>query len=235
MNQLAWIGPSLLALVALGGNFMQQRRITSLEARVAAVAAASEKGAGDEATVLMLARIERLERQSTWRSATPTAAPSAPAGAAAPAAAPQDVHQLREDVDALLTGEAVSTEQGKARLRALIAETQQAQWAERQQRRDERILTRLTEAAHLNSRQVDDLTKAMADERTQRQALLGNGRGDGNPDELRPALQALRAQTDQKARAILDAEQYKQYEASRTFGRGQRGGFGGGGPAAPGQ
>ncbi len=234
MNQLAWIGPSLLALVALGGNFMQQRRITSLEARVAAVAAASEKGAGDEATVLMLARIERLERQSTWRSAAPAAAPSAPAGAAAPAAAPQDVHQLREDVDALLTGEAVSTEQGKARLRALIAETQQAQWAERQQRRDERILTRLTEAAHLNSRQVDDLTKALADERTQRQALLGSGRGDGNPDEIRPALQALRLQTDQKARAILDAEQYKQYEASRTFGRGQRGG-GGGGPAAPGQ
>lgn len=235
MNQLAWIAPSLLSLVALGGNYVQQRKISELETRLAAVTAASEKsGAADESA--LIARIERLERQSSWRSAA-AAAPAAPSAPAPAGAAPTgDVQQLREDVDALLTGEATATEQGKARLRALIAETQQAQLAERQERRDERILARLTEAAHLSSRQHDDLNKAMADERTQRRALLANGRG--NPDEIRPAMQALRAQTDQRARQILDAEQYKQYEASRTFGRGNRGGGGnnngGGGPAAVG-
>lgn len=164
-----------------------------------------------------------------WRAAAPTPpagaqASEVPTAPAAPSRAGAEVQQLREDVDALLTGEATATEQGKARLRALIAETQQQQGIERQQRRDERLLQRLSEGANLNARQRDELGQALTAERAQRQDILAKARAEagGSFESVRPALQALRTKTDEKARQILDAEQYKQYTASRSFGRGSQ-------------
>lgn len=255
MNHFVWLGPSLLALVSLSGNFVQQRRIASLEERVELLAAQRAGRAAEDAAGLG-ARIDKLEKQLAWR-VTPTAGPATAATAAttateapgAPANTAQ-VQQLREDVDALLTGEATATEQGKARLRELIADTQKQQWAERQERRDERIVTRLVESARLSPQQREQLTQALADERGRRATLLGSVRTGGGPlmgqpEDVRAQLQALRAETDQKLRTVLDAEQYKQYEAARSFGRGLRGGRdaeGGnaagpanpGGPALPG-
>lgn len=252
MNHFVWLGPSLLALVSLSGNFVQQRRIASLEERVELLAAQrAGRAAEDEAG--LGARVDKLEKQLAWR-VTPTVGPATAATAAtaapgAPANTAQ-VQQLREDVDALLTGEATATEQGKARLRELIADTQKQQWAERQERRDERIVTRLAESARLSPQQREQLTQALADERGRRATLLGSVRTGGGPllgqpEDVRAQLQALRAETDQKLRTVLDAEQYKQYEAARSFGRGLRGGRdteGGtaagptnpGGPALPG-
>lgn len=242
MKLLGWIGPSLLAALALTSSYMQQRRIASLEAQLAELQAA-QRAAGQDDSAALVGRVERLEKQLAWQASRPVVAGTAPA-AAAPGAAtapvivqganPGQVQQLREDVDALLTGEAISTEQGKARLRELISDAQRAQWAERQVQRDERIVSRLAESAHLSARQREDLTRALADERNGRNALIGGGRGGpGQPEEVRTQLQTLRAQTDQKMRSILDAEQYKQYEASRSFGRQRAGLPGPGGPEAP--
>jgi hypothetical protein len=233
MKQLITIGSWGLLLLALGGLYMQHRRVAQLEAKLASVAEKrSISGEIADEVAGLAARVGRLERIVSFRpptpaspsAAAPTAATSPPV--AAPTAAAGEVHQLREDVDALLTGEATSTEQGKARLRELIAETQQQQMIERMTRRDERLLQRLTENARLNSRQRDDLNKALEEERTQRRELLAKARaGSGNFEEMRPALQALRAQTDQKAKAILDAEQYNQYTSSRqNRGPRERGG-----------
>lgn len=235
MKLLSLAGP-ILAVAALGGVFVQQRRVTDLEKRVTALQqAAPDRGSSDDAVTALNGRMDRLERVVAWRAAAPTAsgtaAPSAPAVGAAPAPAGPEVQQLREDVDALLTGEATSTEQGKARLRALIAETQQQQWGERMAQRDERILNRLAENARLNQRQREDLGKVLAAEREQRRTLMAAARsGQGSMESLRPALQALREQTDQKAKAILDAEQMTQFTATRSRGpRGGGGGNGGGG------
>lgn len=242
MNYLSWIAPSVLAALALTGSYVQQRRITSLETQITELQTA-QRGRGNDESAALAQRLERLEKQLAWQASRPVVAGTAPEPAAAPGAAPVvvqganpgQVQQLREDVDALLTGEAVSTDQGKARLRELISETQRAQWAERQVQRDERIVNRLAESAHLSARQREDVTRALADERTQRNALVGGGRGgQGQPEEVRSQMQALRAQTDQKMRTILDAEQYKQYEASRSFGRQRAGLPGPNGPAAPG-
>lgn len=240
MNLLSWIGPSLLAALALTGSYMQGRRIASLEAQLVELQAAQRATGRDESAALA-GRVERLEKQLAWQASRPVVAGAVPDAAApvpvpviAQGASPGQVQQLREDVDALLTGEAISTEQGKARLRELISDAQRAQWAERQVQRDERIVSRLAESAHLSARQREDLTRALADERNGRNALIGGGRGGpGQPEEVRTQLQALRAQTDQKMRSILDAEQYKQYEASRSFGRQRAGLPGPGGPEAP--
>lgn len=234
MNQLAWIIPSVLSVAALGGVVVQSRHITALEARVAAPQEAPDDTSAELAT--LTARVAQLERQRAVRVVAAPSAPaeSPPAGAAAapvPTNVAAELKQLREDVDALLTGEATATEQGQARLRAVIADTQQRQWAEREEHRDQRILQQLTDEAHLNQGQRDDLAKALEAERTQRRTLLAGARsgdGQGRPEDVRSALQALRAQTDQRARSLLSAEQYTKYEASRTFGRGPRGGGGGG-------
>lgn len=225
----------MLAVAALGGVVVQHRHIAALEARAAQPQDSADDASAELAT--LTARVAQLERQRPVRLAPAPAAPaeSPPAaGAAVPAAAnlAAEVRQLREDVDALLTGEATATEQGQSRLRALIADTQQRQWAEREDRRDARILQQLTDEAHLNQSQRDELGKALEAERTQRRTLLAGARsaeGQGRPEELRSALQALRTQTDEKARSLLSAEQFTKYESSRTFGRGPRGGGGGGG------
>lgn len=233
MKLLFWVGP-VLAVTALGGVVVQQRRITGLEQRLTALQqASSERGSSEDAVATLSGRMDRLERVVAWRAAAPAASavasPSVPAaGAAAPVAGSPEVQQLREDVDALLTGEATATEQGKARLRALIAETQQQQWNERMAQRDERILTRLTETARLSPRQREDLGKVLSAEREQRRTLMASARsGQGSMESLRPALAALREQTEEKARAILDAEQMTQFTATRS--RGPRGGGDGGG------
>lgn len=243
MKPIALIVSWVLTLGAFVGLYTQHRRVSKLEARLAAPRDNSAQQETADEVAGISARVGRLERIVAFRPATPAptaAAPGAPAAPAAPAApSSPEMAQLREDVDALLTGEATNTEQGKARLRALINETQQQQWRERQVRRDERIVQQLTDSAHLNSRQRDDLTKIMEEERNQRRTLLENARnGGGDVQDMRPAMRALREKSDQKVREILDANQFNQYTQTRGSGRGQRGGGGGGGgggdnPAAP--
>lgn len=233
MAQFSWLFPSILAVGALGGLMVQHRHIARLEARVSAPSESPDDTAAELAT--LTARVAQLERSRARAIALPTAPPAAaPAAGGPPPVVPgnlvAEVQQLRQDVDALLTGEATSTEQGQARLRSLIADTQQRQWAEREERRDARIVQQLADDAHLSQAQRDDLGRAFEAERTQRRALLAGVRqGEGRSEELRSSLQALRAQTDQKARALLSADQYTKYEATRTQGRGPRGGGGGGG------
>lgn len=239
MKPIALIVSWVLTLGAFVGLYTQHRRINKLEARLAAPRDSSAAQETADEVAGLSARLGRLERIVAFRPATPAptaAAPGAPAAPAAPVApSSPEMTQLREDVDALLTGEATNTEQGRARLRALIAETQQQQWSERQVRRDERILQQLTDAAHLNSSQRDNLAKIMEEERNQRRALLESARnGGGNGQDMRPAMRALREKSDQKVREILDANQFNQYTQTRTAGRGPRGDRNGGdSPAAP--
>lgn len=242
MKLLVSLGPWVLSALAIGGFVLQERRVTQLERRVYALRESPGESPPHGDLAALSARVDRLEKTEAWRAAAPPPAagvqPTATATATATAApvpghGAGEVQQLREDVDALLTGEATATEQGKARLRALIAETQQQQWAERQQNRDARILQRLTETARLSPRQRDDLAKVLDAERAQRATLLASARGgQRSMEELRPAMQALRAETEQKAKAILDTEQLAQFTAARAPGRGPRGGAN---PANPAQ
>ncbi len=52
MNLLSWIGPSLLAALALTGSYMQGRRIASLEAQLVELQAAQRATGRDESAAL---------------------------------------------------------------------------------------------------------------------------------------------------------------------------------------
>lgn len=244
MKPLASILPVALSLFALGGLYVEHRRVTSLESQLVSArdAPAPEEGAHDPNAgdlALLRARVDRLDRV-TAAGPAPQAGLAGPIPAAATGAVaappPADIHQLRQEVDALLTGEATATEQGKARLKAILEESQREQWREREQRRDDRILSRIGESAPLSDRQREDLGKAMEAERTQRRVLMESARtGGADYDQLRPLIEALRAETDRKAKEILGSDQLAQYEAARAQARPPRAGAGSGAPETLGQ
>ncbi|MBI5542781.1 MAG: hypothetical protein HY901_02755 [Deltaproteobacteria bacterium] len=180
-------------------------------------------------------RVELLER-----------APAAPAGGAPTAAAAmtseEEVKQLkalRSDVDALLTGEPLGTEEGRKRLKEVVRSIQEEAFqdrvAQRDQARVERI-KRFVEEARLSSTQGQDLTRLLDEETKQRQALWEERRSAGQSDvpggqpRVREQLRALREKTDESAKNLLSADQFTQYKTMRSEDRGeQRGGGHGGG------
>ena len=230
----------LAAALALGVVGVQQWRIHDLQARLSASALRDPADPAEVAEITRLrARVDRLEhppRAAEVAPTAPVAAGSAAIGTTAPA-----VDAVRRDPDALLLGEAPRTPEGKARLRALVDEAQREQLREREQQRDERVLGRIAEEGRLTSRQRDDLSQALSIERTQRRALIDSARASLTGfDHLRPLLEALRAETDRKAKELLDADQYAAYAQGRGgtgSSRGPGGGARGGralGPAAAG-
>jgi len=141
------------------------------------------------------------------------------------------VANLREDVDALLTGEAVGTEQGRKQLHQIVRKVQEQVWQERRQQwqtmRDEmrrqRVKT-LAKEAGLNANQVERLNTLLDDERSQRRALRQGARSGQVPfAQVMEQMRTLRQTTDQKAKELLDSRQYAEYEKMRQERRGWRG------------
>jgi len=148
-------------------------------------------------------------------------------GGAAPAT-PADLAALREDVDALLTGEALETDQGRKRLHEVIRQAQEEAWQQRRQQwrqwrqqAQRGRLEELGEKARLNAAQVEQIGGMIEGERTQRRALVDQmRRGDKSFEQGRAELRALRQQTDQKVRELVDPAQYQAYEKMRAERRG---------------
>jgi hypothetical protein len=146
----------------------------------------------------------------------------------------------------------------KSALDQIHKQEQEAQQAQRDQRRKEmqqQRIAQLQQRLGLDQGQVDKISAIYDDAEAKRQDLMqtmaggqgggqgggpgGGGRG-GNPD-LRQAMQDLRTQEQQEITAVLTPQQQADYQVmqqeqqQQRGGRGGRGGFGGGGAApAPG-
>lgn len=189
----------------------------------------------DELSRLMK-RVDALERSGLPRPGEPTSVMTSE----------QQVKQLqalRTDVDALLTGEPLGTDEGRKRLKEVVRAVQDEMFSERTQQRQaqqdqERAdrLKKFVDEARLSSTQAQDLTRLLDDESARRKALwdarrtAGSEGGGLTGQQVREQMRTLRQTTDDGAKAMLSPEQYTQYESMRSEDRrGPGGGSGAGG------
>jgi len=175
----------------------------------------------------LVRRVEALERAPR----TVAARPGEPAAPADPEQRRKELEALRSDVDALLTGEALGTEEGRKRFKELVREAQDEVFSERTRERvtareEERAvrLKKFFEEARLSQTQQQDLSKLLDEEAAKRRTLQGQ-----RTPQTREEMAQLRKQTDDAARRLLDNEQAKQYDQMRHEERrdyARPGGFG---------
>jgi hypothetical protein len=236
MDKLWKIVSVTVALAALVVVLFQRVTIGRLEERLEAAEARRPGKTPDDP------RAARLERRVAWleqtvarvvrmslaggrgRAEGPAAGPAPASGAGSPAATSDRVSRLREDVDALLTGEALATEQGRKRLHQVVRDAQDQVWRERRQRwrkvhselRKERM-KEFAEKAGLSASQQQQLTSLLDGERSRRRQLMRSARDGEVPfTQAMKTIRGLRTETDQKVKGLLDSKQYEQYEKLRS-------------------
>lgn len=144
------------------------------------------------------------------------------------------VANLRDDVDALLTGEALDTADGRKRLHKIVRQAQQKAHAERRQRRQafhrqmiEHRMKEFADSTGVSERQAQEAMGILDQLREQRRSLFDAMRqGQKTYGETMTELRNARKEAEQKLGGILDEQQLDQFK--QTFlsrGRG-RGGFG---------
>lgn len=229
MRTFSKLLPLAVAFVALALVLMQRRTIERLDQALsrrdhAPAAGPSGSSASEDDLASLEQRVAALEqtiaRVFRMVLAADQRAPErempAPGGAQAVAA-------LREDVDALLTGEAVNTVKGREQLHQIVRQVQDELWQERRQQwtamRDEMRRSRVAELAkeaNLSPVQVEQLNGLLEEEQSQRQALR-RAIHEGKVDfaQVRAQMRSLRRATDDKAKSLLDSRQYPAYEKMR--------------------
>ncbi|MEQ8280018.1 MAG: hypothetical protein RMA76_42745 [Deltaproteobacteria bacterium] len=169
----------------------------------------------------LAARVSALER----RTLPTTAVAEAPEGEVA-----KEIETLREDVDAVLAYQPLDTEAGRKRLETIVRGVQDdvfrergKQMRERFERREDERFQSFVEDHSLDSSQTQVLRQAIDAEREKLHALFEREAGDGPPDfdKIRPALEAARDATKQRAAEVLDATQLEAFEEIRRFGPGR--------------
>lgn len=232
MDKLWKVLPLLLALAALVLVWVQRSTIQRMEAELAARPASRGAARASPTTVAagdrsdLEGRVASLEQTvaRVFRMVLAAGQTRERSGRSPGAAADNNaVTDLREDVDALLTGEAVSTDQGRKQLHQIVRKVQEEVWQERRQRWDamraERSRARvksLAKEAGLSANQEQQLNTLLDDERTQRRALRRSIRGGQLPwAQVREQMRSLRQATDQKAKDLLSSAQYEAYEKMR--------------------
>jgi len=243
MNRLLSVAPAAIAVVALVLVFVQRGEIRRLEQEVTrrlpaagagsptgharAGAPPSAPGAPVERRVAALEQtISRLFRMVVGQQGATRAAAAGEGDKQG--AAPEQVAALREDVDALLTGEALATDKGRERLHDIIRQAQQKQWEtwrnRRVEMRKQALRSRLRELADktaIPADKLETLTTTLDAERDQQRAIFrGLRQGQKTVDQARAEARALRQSTDQQAKQLLDDKQFAEYEKMRQQGRG---------------
>ncbi|RKH12490.1 hypothetical protein D7Y13_24905 [Corallococcus praedator] len=247
MNRILGIASVGLASVALGvalwGPGRSEAPATDAAPRVqdtsADVRALQTRVKALEETVQLLSR--RMMAFEQQPGTTPGGSGPAPAGLEA------EVAKLREEVRAVMVGEALNSESGKQSLKEILRTVQDEQRTEQRQQwqqqidqmrtqadaeRSERLKTFITDA-RLSYSQEQELTRQLQAEDAKRQALMSSG-GNGQPrQDVRRQMRELRTQTDQEMQKVLSADQQAKYlemrrEDSAPRGGGPRGGAGGG-------
>jgi len=228
MDRLVKVIPAALAVAALALVLYQRGEIRRLEARLDDGAPAAEQAtksprqpaAVHHDSADLARRVASLEQTMARLFRVVLGARSGQAAAAAP---PQKVTDLREDVDALLTGAALDSEQGRKRLHQIVRKVQEDVQQEHRQRwhnmRDQMRAERLKQLAKdagLNENQVTRLSTMLSGERDQRHAIMRAARAGEKPfPQAIVEVRALRQATDQKAKELLDDKQYAEYQKMR--------------------
>ncbi|MFA6034932.1 MAG: hypothetical protein WC889_18675 [Myxococcota bacterium] len=201
----------------------------------------AERGAQDRDSADLRGRVASLELTVSNLMRRISALEKAPAQRAGEpgSAAEQDqkqVAQLRSEVDALLAGEALSSEAGRKRFKEMVRTVQDEVFQERgkerfnafEKDRNDR-LKKFADDAKLSNTQEQQVKTILDSESQQRRALMeqmrsGQGQAQGQVD-IRTTMRNLRESTDQAAKGILSQEQFTQYQQMRQEER--RGPWGG--------
>lgn len=168
--------------------------------------------------------VSRLtERTLALERARPSGASEKPVATEPVPADPQSVALLRQDVDALLTGEALATDAGRGRLKEVVrllqdeiaSERRKERAAAREVARQER-LQQFFQEAQLSAGQEHDLTRALDEETQKRNALVAEGREGRRPrEEVQKLTRQLRDLTQEQAKRILRTDQFVKFEEYR--------------------
>ena len=138
---------------------------------------------------------------------------------------------LQKELEPLLHADDVESEEKRERLRNIIREEQQAvfqehreeRWKRRRERQDE-ALKDFAERSEISESQLEDMMVFVNQGRTQVRSLYDAAHaGEVDFGEARESAQALRTQTDEQIKEILDEEQYLAYAEYREQERARRG------------
>jgi len=225
--------PSGLALIALILVVYQTVRVRNLERALKkrpVAEAVSENRSGGDDTQKLQQRIRSLEgavRRLVGIAITSNSKASGKSDPVLLAWIKNELRNLRGDVDSVLTGEALSTEEGKQRLKKLLRETRKE---DRQSRRKQwkKVAThmlreRLNRFAKDHDLDQDTTTKIetmITDERAKLLPLWQEFKS-GKKDVATALTEARAARdaTDKQIRAMLNDDQYKAYDEMRRNSR----------------
>lgn len=247
------LGVGAIALVMV---VVQQGTIGELESRLKTAEAASpaEVATGETVAVesyddaALSARIAALEKTvsqqremqravsraaSSGRPRVAAALPKTVTGEAKGEVA-DEVTSLREDVDALLTGAGVQSDEGKKEIAGLVRKVQQQERQARDARRSEfrkkadaEFITSFAESEGLADETATAMTKVMSDMRDAQMKLRTQMRDGSLPfEEGRAQRRALRDSSRKAIGEVLTEEQAESFTKKMAERRGGRGGRG---------
>jgi len=178
-----------------------------------------------------LTSLERKLGQGAKTAVIPATAPPKVANPDAASGLRKEFERLRDMVDALLREEALNTRAGRKRLTEIVTKAYETARHTRRKRwrtiRDEAVKDRLTEfadKANLSDGQLKELRGLIEGERKKRRRIFRAMRERKKPlRNARKEFRALRKQTNQKAKDLLDEEQYGLYKKEFRRRRGRRG------------
>jgi hypothetical protein len=254
MDRLGKLIPIAIASVALLLVVLQHLSIARLEKKIDALDEATAEAPTPEPPKVSKPDTKRLDQIETQlehlskkvsRIRTDLASggarkkKAAPARTAAAAQPPvgDEVVSLREDVDALLQGEALDTPEGQDKVRDLVKKAREEAEQERRQRREKfgkemraEWLQEFTENAGLSEDQAGKV-QAVLDRQSQQWRTLRDSmrKGETSFSEMRKQMETARAGSDEELREVLDDDQFEKYQETRW----DRGPFGRGRPRRP--
>lgn len=227
-----------VSLLALGLVVYQTVRVGRLERKVASLSRSAGSGetarTDDDSDVAALKRrIAALERTATrllslvlsGRRGAGGGADSGPGGAVT-----DKLRKLRDDVDAVLSGDALSTDEGRKRLHKLVEKAQRqsrekirSRWRELFEHRMRKALKQFADSAGLTDGQLQKLTQLAyetIDETVQLQKAYQ--RGEITPAQFLEKSKKARQEMDQKARNLLGEEVFQKFVKARRKFLGRR-------------
>jgi hypothetical protein len=225
------IAPTGLALVALVAVIVQTVKLRRLERALGRRPPAAKAVVDRSADLAALrARLYSLEGAVRRLVGLAMSAKGKAGGAPDPvlsAWVKNELKNLRDDVDAVLTKDALSTEEGRSRLKKLLRQARQEERQERRSRwhqvrehlRQER-LNKLAEDYGIDTDTQQKLNTMLGDERQKLREIMRSFRsGDKDVATAVSEGRALLDATDKQAGAVLNDAQLKAFQDMRKDSR----------------
>jgi predicted kinase len=226
-----------VSVLALGLVIYQTVRVGKLERRITSLSrstgSADTSDSDDSDVAALKRRIAALERTATRllslvlsrRNGAGGGADSGPGGAVT-----GKLRKLRADVDAVLSGDALSTEEGRNRLHKLVEKAQRQtrrkiwdRWRELFEHRMRKALKQFADSTGLTDGQLQKLTQ-LAYETIDKTTAIKEAyqRGEITPAQFLEKNKKARREMDQKVRTLLGDEVYQKFVKARRKFLGRR-------------